>query len=121
MSMKSKNKTYQRISPEIRRSILSASPNESNGELARKHGISGGSVWLIRKKAGIKSKAKPTGGKAQQTEWVPEPDTALPESLPITMTVTERTLDAWWRGLPIQQKGAIFSGNYVIRVEGTIQ
>jgi hypothetical protein len=120
VSTPSKNKPGTRITPETRRAILAAPPDESNGAVARRLGISDGSVWLIRKRAGIKSKAKsgirPLSIPAE-TKPEPAPDTALP----ITMTVTERTLDAWWRGLPIRDKGAIFSGNYVIAVEESVR
>lgn len=93
VSTPSKNKPGTRITPETRRAILAAPPDESNGAVARRLGISDGSVWLIRKRAGIKSKAKsgirPLSIPAE-TKPEPAPDTALP----ITMTVTERTLDA---------------------------
>jgi hypothetical protein len=64
----------------------------------------------------------------QQTpadDWIPEPDPIPPAAAfahvrTVHLAVDEKTFDAWWAQQSIDMKAVIFSGHFVIRVEGTV-
>jgi hypothetical protein len=105
------------ISDEIKAAVLASPTSELNGSLARKLGISAYKVSVIREKAGIRSTAKPGGvsisSRKEKTSraktTVPEPERA---SWPVEFEVSQKQLDAWWKGLPLDLQAGIFAANF---------
>jgi hypothetical protein len=117
----------QRIGDAMKLAILAEPPSMSAAEVGRMYGVSDVSVSKFRREAGIKSHTKP-GPKAAATltarrtakGWEPDPEARLPRSWPITVNVTDKTIEDWWRSLTPDVKTELFAGNYVIRVEGAV-
>lgn len=63
-----KGQKLPRISEETKAAIIAADPNISNIALAKQYGVSDATVWLIRKKAGIKSTATARRGRGRQAD-----------------------------------------------------
>ncbi len=135
MTIKSGRHGGQRIDQKTIEAILAEPASESHAAVARKYGVTDVTVGLYRRKAGIKSAAKP-GPKAPAKQpkpraadpWIPDPPPTMPKaapvkpcrSFPVTINITEEQLDAWWRSLGIDVKANFFTGNYTIRVEGFV-
>jgi len=113
-----------KVTAAMKKAIREADPGESNVSIGKRLGITDGHVSYYRCK--------------MRNEWhveqpTKEPTTSRPQAKPeerghalantaqATFLVTDKIVDNWWKGLTLGDKAAIFSSNYVIRLEGSVQ
>jgi len=117
-----------KVTPELKQLIREAGPDESCASIAKRLGMKPGTVWWhrneIRKERNRKDLAKVKEAglskaislSAPTLSRIVRPDLAVEARF----LVADKIVDNWWRGLKLGDKAAIFSANYVIRVEGTV-
>jgi transposase-like protein len=110
VTIHSSKKSTKRIPDDIRAAIISADPSISHSDLARKHGISDVTVFLIRKKAGIslvkgKRAAKPAkAAKPERRLKVATIGKREIGKLTVKIEIDENGADALWRAFTLEQK-----------------
>jgi hypothetical protein len=120
-----------KVTPEMKQAIRDADPRESCRSIGQRLGLSGSAVDYHRGLLGKVAKSKkPAKAKDKDKKPAKATDTsasrigpghALANTAQATFIVTDAIVDAWWKGLTLGDKAALFARNYVIRVEGSIQ
>jgi hypothetical protein len=118
-----KEEPMQRVTGEMKQAIREASASESCASIAKRLGMKESTVWWHRNKFRNEAKSeKPVKGMDAGAQLLAEiAGHALSHSVQATFQVTDKIVDGWWKGLTRGDKAAIFAGNYVIRVEGSVQ
>jgi hypothetical protein len=111
------------LTPEQMVAIGDAGYNESARAIGERLGVSAKIVDSQRRRFGrsnLKAALEPANGPKFSPVHDPMAELALPRSASITLSVPEKTLDAWWASLDLDGKAALFTANYKFRIEGTI-
>lgn len=111
-----------KVTPAMKQVIHDASPHESTSSIAARLGIRSQDVYYHRNKK-LKKADKPRAPHAKPEPRITHVDcrSALANTAQATFLVTDKIVDNWWKGLTLGDKAAIFSSNYVIRLEGSVQ
>lgn len=114
-----------KVTDAMKQAMREADPNESNVSIGKRLGIGDGHVSYYRTKFRNESKStKPSQKKdasAPPFRWTASSQSGAANTAQATFLVTDKIVDNWWKGLTLGDKAAIFSSNYVIRVEGSVQ
>ncbi len=124
-----KEEPMSRVTEKQKEQIVAADPDESSRALGERIGLPGSTAdyWRIKLRGGPKvtrleksKNCKPAKAAAAQLSSHKDTDLAISRTATVSLSISERSINAWFAALQLNEKAALFTANYKFRIEGTI-